>query len=161
MRSTVFWSSTEVLGEFFLQRFRTTNDPNKYCRKRRWGLFVVSFVAVSCFFLLGASRAEATCGDYLHQMGTSQGGLFRIGMLDHNQSSIPDNAFPIRGPSCQHAPLPQPVPTTVLSVEPQDRWGWMARIVVHPAELASFLAHLNEPISVPTIASRLDRPPKV
>ncbi len=78
----------------------------------------------------------------------------------HSQGSFPDRR-PCHGPSCQQSPLQLPPSTPFVSVDPQDRWGWMATIVVQAPEPTSFLAIATELVQFPMIAFRLDRPPKV
>ena len=163
-----------------MQRSHTSFEPRFNRRNRRLPLYVLSFVAVFGLFSLTANRVEATCGDYLlhgHMMSHS-------GMLDHHQDQDRDREFgtmdrgqsdpigvvpfrkvphrkPCHGPSCQKRPLQNPLPAPVITVEPQDRWGWMADVMIPAPTILSLMAHPSEHVVLPTIAYRLDRPPKV
>jgi len=119
---------------------------------RRLWLTVSILVAAFGLVALSASTAEATCGDYLDHQG----------MADHDQSHMPNDQHrtPCHGPTCQKGPVHPPLPTPVVSVEPQDRWGWTANVVLPTLEQSSSLVHLCEPVVLPMIAFRLDRPPK-
>ena len=155
-----------------MQRSHTSFEPLFNRRNRRLPLCVLTFVAVFGLFSLTPSRVEATCGDYLlHGQMMSHADMLdhELAALDRGQSDakgvVPFNKVPHRkpchGPSCQQQPLQNPLPTPVISVEPQDRWGWMADVLIPAPTLFSLMAHPSEPVVLPTIAYRLDRPPKV
>ena len=164
-------SSVSRFSELLLQRFHTSFEPLINRRNRRLLLCVLSLFAVFGLFSLSPSRVEATCGDYLahgHMMAHSDMLGHDSGMMDRSQSNsndaVPFGKVPYRkpcqGPSCQQRPLQNPLPSPVISVEPQDRWGWMADIMIPAPTLVSLMPHRSEPVVLPTIAYRLDRPPK-
>lgn len=53
-----------------------------------------------------------------------------------------------------------PMPSSVVSVDPHDRMTWVALNLLRALEETSFLARFHESVVLPTIAFRLDRPPK-
>ncbi len=133
---------------------------------------MLSFVAVLGLFSVTATRVEATCGDYLlhgHMMSHSDMVDHDLGKMNRGESdptgSVPFSKAPHRkpchGPSCQQRSHQNPLPAPVITVEPQDRWGWMADIMIPAPTLLSLMAHPSESVVLPTIAYRLDRPPKV
>ena len=155
-----------------MQRSHTSFEPRFNRRNRRLPLYVLSFVAVFGLFSLTANRVEATCGDYLlHGQVMSHSDMLEhdLGTMDRGHSDpigvVPFSKVPHRkpchGPSCQQRPLQNPLPAPIISVEPQDRWGWMADVIIPAPTLFSLMAHPSEPVVLPTIAYRLDRPPKV
>ena len=78
---------------------------------------------------------------------------------DHPVTGQIPKRTPCHGPFCQQGPVQHPLSTPVVSIEPQDRWGWMAAIAVATPERVSFLARRGESVTLPMIAFRLDRPP--
>ena len=134
-----------------------------------------SLLLVVGMFLFSSSRAEATCGDYLshgsihsadHLMGRGEFNEEKRTRLDDGLlgdsplQQVPQRV-PCHGPHCQQGPANLPLPTPVVSIEPVDRWGWMGTVSVPVLDRISFLAHLCEPVALPMIAFRLDRPPKI
>lgn len=126
------------------------------------------FVWIALFALgivaFGTSKAEATCGDYLSHHGYAS----HRGMVDHQRSLPGEHPMeghpartPCHGPSCQQGPMQAPLSPPVISLETQDRWGWMASVVIPVLDPDSFLSQFNESSALPMIAYRLDRPPKV
>ena len=156
--STRPWSGVPS-REIQLPSFRTRFEQANSRHYRRLPLFVWTLVSVFGFMLLGASKAEATCGDYLAHHGMDQDSHF--GMTDdgHPAGTIPLRA-PCHGPSCQRGPVQIPLSTPVVSLEPQDRWGGIANVEVPMLDQTSFLTQFSEPVCLPMIAFRLDRPPK-
>ena len=155
-----------------MQRFHTSLELADDRRNRRLPLYVLSFVAVFLLSAITPTRVEATCGDYLshgHMMSHAEMPGRDVEMLAGSPSdsteAIPFSKVPRRkpchGPSCQQRPLQNPLPVPVISIEPQDRWGWMADVMIPAPTPISLMAHLSEPVVLPTIAYRLDRPPKV
>ncbi len=139
-----------------MPQIHATAEPIESRLNRRPWFFVWTVMAI---IAMTASRAEATCGDYLSHSA----------MVDHNAVSIPGDLRPMKeplsrmpchGPSCQKAPSHLPASTPVVSLETQDRWGWMALIVIAPVEQTNRLSRTNDLVSFPMIAFRLDRPPK-
>ena len=92
-----------------------------------------------------------------------------LSAMDRSHSETPDavpfskppKRQPCHGPHCQQRPLQNPLPSPVITVEPQDRWGWMADVMISAPTLIGLMAHPSEHVVLPTIAYRLDRPPKV
>lgn len=157
---------------FFLQRFHASFEPLFHRRNRRLSLRVLSFIAVFGLFSLTSARVEATCGDYLlhgHMMSHSDMLGHDLGAIDRAQSNptgvVPFSRGPLRkpchGPSCQQRPVQNPLPVPVITVEPQDRWGWMADVMIPAPTILSLMGHPSESVVLPAIAYRLDRPPKV
>ena len=155
-----------------MQRFHTSFEPLINRQNRRLPLYVLPLFAVFGLFSLNPSRAQATCGDYLahgQMMAHSDMLTHDLGMKEQSRSEGFDqfpfgkvpHRTPCHGPTCQQRPLQNPLPSPVISVEPQDRWGWMADVMIPAPTLVSLMAHLSEPVVLPTIAYRLDRPPKV
>jgi hypothetical protein len=145
-----------------LQQLRIHIEPVESRRIRRLPLFVWIPLLAVAVVVFSASRVEATCGDYL-----SHHGMAGRGMAGHDQT-MPDGdpaeglpyRTPCHGPSCQQAPLQAPVSPPVVSLETQERWGWMASVEFPTLDQSSFLTRINESLALPMIAYRLDRPPK-
>ncbi len=155
-----------------MQRFHTNFEQPVNRRIRRLPLFVLAFFAVFGLYALTPSRVEATCGDYLshgHMMSHSDMLGHDLSTMGRSQSENPEGVpfskvpkqKPCHGPYCQQRPIQNPLPSPVITAEPQDRWGWMADVMISAPTLVSLMAHPSEPVVLPTIAYRLDRPPKV
>ena len=146
-----------------MQRFHNNYEPGEHRRNRRFQLVLLSLSAVFSLLIFDVSRADASCGDYLSHGRESQGEAMSHDELpttaNHSSEHAPHRR-PCHGPSCQQAPLQAPLSVPVVQVNPQDRWGWVASIVLLAPEYISSLAFSSEPANVPMIAFRLDRPPK-
>ena len=137
-------------------------------RNRRSRRFVLSVWLIISGIALSVSqpaRVEGSCGDYL-----AHGELMSLHEYTRNGEPDADTSFPLQnssgripchGPFCQQGPAPSPLSTPVVSIEPHDRWGWMANIIVSAPTRFAFLTLEREQITSPMIAYRLDRPPKV
>ena len=150
-------------GSISLRHSSTDREPLSDRPIRRFRLSVLALAAVFGLFSFGASRVEASCGDYLRHRTASHDGMTKHdhSSESHNRSnqSRPDRR-PCQGPTCQQAPVEAPVPPPITSVEPQDRWGWVTRFALAAPEPTSSLTVGPESVQLPLIAFRLDRPPK-
>jgi len=116
------------------------------------------------FCILGSSKAEATCGDYLahHMSGTEEISDFPVG-TDSAAQHVPLRKplrLPCHGPSCRRGPVELPLSTPIVSIDLQDHWVWFASLFETTPNQASYLVHSAEPIVLPQNSFRLDRPPK-
>ena len=112
---------------------------------------VISPLACMALWSLCSSSAEASCGDYVMLGGSHGHGM-------HSDSAHPASA-PCRGPECQRRqPLPLP-PELPLRIAPFDAWTDVGPSGGDFARLSVLLeqATLRLP---PSIAARIDRPPK-
>ena len=149
-----------------MSRPRTRFELCQSRRIRRIALVFCSFVAVLGLLSFNPSCVEATCGDYLthgqdHSGLNTLNNLFESVQVDNRLPGKNSDRRPCHGPSCQQGPLEHPFSTPVVSVEFQDRWWWTSNSAVQSPETASFLAPLSEPMVLPMVAYRLDRPPKI
>jgi hypothetical protein len=150
-----------------LQQLHTRFEPIQNRQARRLALVVCSFVAGLGLFSFNPSRVEATCGDYLaHGQNHAQFSLIEEGLIgpgmvdDHPMGQVP-RRVPCHGPTCQQAPIQHPLSIPIVNFESQDRWWWTASNSMSSPEQVSFLAPVSEPVVLPMIAFRLDRPPKI
>jgi hypothetical protein len=75
----------------------------------------------------------------------------------HDQFDSADHKY---SPSCREAPAETPASPPIVTVEPSDRWNWMASVIIAPSHGRSFLPRQTEQFSMPIFADRLERPPK-
>lgn len=156
-------SSSPILGVSSLSRLHTKIEPAMNCRNRRFGRFVLLMSAAFGLITLSNSRADASCGDYL-----KHGTALHDRLVQHARLPMSNNESGERGPRrgrchgpfCQQAPVQAPLQAPVVSVDSNDRWGWIASIVLPTPAPLSRLAVLSEPVKPSMIAFRLDRPPK-
>ena len=130
---------------------------------RNWRTFC-SLAVVVGWFLLGVSRAEATCGDYLsHGQGRVHNGVPLHHKLvlggSESEDQTPARA-PCHGPSCGKAPVQAPPTIPLVTAEQDDRCLWISTIGTLADGQASFFACPSDAIGLPSISARLDRPPK-
>lgn len=153
------------IREIVLQSLHTRFERTESRRSRRAPLYVLFLVAGLGFLASTATRAEATCGDYLAHHDQTNYGLITLPAGMQLTTQIPStpipNRLPCHGPSCRKGPIELPLSTPVVSLETQDRWGWTACATLPALEQTSFLSRAIEPLCLPMIAFRLDRPPKV
>ncbi len=147
-----------------MRQFHTSFEPIQNRRVRRWRFAVCSLVAVIGLFSINPTRATAACGDYLSH-GSHQNSLGLVGHLksdadDHPLTSQVPKRTPCNGPFCQQGPIQHPLSAPVVSIQPHDRWGWIAAVAAAQPEHVSFLERVCESVTLPMIAFRLDRPPK-
>ena len=147
-----------------MQNFDTSFERITHFRPRWVSLSVLRLVALLGFFALSASRVEAACGDYLsHQarFGHQWGGFDQVERPERGEpAESRSRGVPCRGRSCRQGPMQLPLSLPLVTIEPQDRWGWTPSLVIPTSDRVSFLVQPAERVVLPKIAFRLDRPPK-
>jgi hypothetical protein len=149
--------------EILLSTLFTRPETHKNRRQRRISVFVCSLVTLIGLACVNPTHVEATCGDYLahsNHRDHVQSADFESDRSNPSAQKHHSGRPPCQGPFCQQAPLDTPLSAPVVTIEPQDRWGWRALIMEIEPQQVSFLAHLRAPISLPTVNYPLDRPPK-
>ena len=130
---------------------------------RRNSAGLLALVTFLTCLMLGPSKANATCGDYLahhsHHQVVDHWALENPVERDSITPQVP-NRLPCRGPSCQRGPVELPLSTPIVAVDLQDHWVWFESCLINAPQQFSYMFHANESVVLPRIAFRLDRPPK-
>lgn len=146
--------------ENYLPSFRASNEPMSVRPKRRLSLSVWTLAALCGFITLGASKVEATCGDYLSPHAMADQTTSPLSKTVDSLPGMPRHK-PCHGASCGQAPAQAPPAAPAVSFEQQDRWGWVATLSLSSVSESSFMAQCSEPFVSPMVAFRLDRPPRI
>lgn len=156
--------SGNISSEHLLQSVLASFGTAEIRLTRRFWLPLFSLFLVCLCVSMAASQAHATCGDYLSHHGLSHHDEVAFGHSNMPGGTEPANETPRRkpcnGPSCHRAPLQSPAPVPVVTFPAQDRWVLLATGDLNRGDQKCFLVQIDEPVALPMIAFRLDRPPK-
>lgn len=129
---------------------------------QRFYSMVVTCGVVIAAFSLGASTAEATCGDYLTGDMASHDGSHRDSSNAVEEKITTDQpACPCRGLTCKRAPGKSPLPNSGFQLDQKDQGLAGLMINLPMLHQSSQFDRSTELVALPMIAFRLDRPPRV
>lgn len=143
-----------------LPSFHASTESTFVRPQRRLSLSVLTLAALCGFLTLSASKAQATCGDYLSPHAMADHATSPLNKTADSLPAMPLHK-PCHGASCHQAPAQAPPTAPSVSFEQQDRWGWVSNVNLTPILEVSALAQSSEPFMSPMIAFRLDRPPRI
>ena len=142
-----------------MQRLNTQFEQqgSRLARRCVVALFSGAFLA---FLSWGPRDASASCGDYLSHSHMMSHGVLPPGSGRAAPMDTSGHRRPCHGPSCQQSPMGLPFSTPSIPVETHDRWLLLVPAFEPATQELTSLARFDEPVTLPMIAFRLDRPPK-